>query len=513
MHTGIQTPYPAGNDASGLNLSYTILPEQLKERFNYTNYMIGKWHLGQKTKKYLPSSRGYDKFYGYYHGCSDYWKKYGDLQDNNEAGLDLHLGGSAMFGFTPGEDEPLYNTSDEYSTSLYAKVASKWIEEHSSDSPFFMYFAFQGAHSGNNKFVQAPADLISRFDESISSNTCGQWELPNGKSCDNPAMRKTVAATVVAIDDAVATVESALREKGILNNTLIIFSSDNGGPTDGTNNNMMSNFPLRGGKGSTWEGGIRVVGFANGFGLERVRGTVNSNLFHVSDWYHTIFELASRGSGDTPSLKPNERPYLDGDGISQWQSLSGQGGGGGGENGVKPPRNEIFVAAQADGSQLEASALISGHMKILKFPILLYNKPLWYPPPGLSWNYSNFTVKCGGPPPTSNETLTECMEDFCLFNISSDPCEYNNIASKYPDVVESMKSRLETLRKTTVLTWVNYAAYNNASDPRNFGPDTPIVPDSHPSGGPTEYQGIWSPWQDDAADAKLYPTKYDGPGY
>ena len=253
--------------------------------------MIGKWHLGQKSKGYLPSSRGYDKFYGYYHGCSDYWKSYGDLQDNNEIGLDLHLGGSSEFGFTPGDDKPVYNASDDYSTIQYASIASKWIREHDEKtSPFFMYLAFQGAHSANNKFVQAPADLISRFDETISSSTCGQyvvsrggvlsykhvvpetqnsniynhtqhnrWELPNKDSCNKAAMRKTVAATVVAIDDAVATVETALREKGILNNTLIIFSSDNGGPTDGTNNNMMSNFPLRGGKGSTWEGIVVVV--------------------------------------------------------------------------------------------------------------------------------------------------------------------------------------------------------------------------------------------------------------
>ena len=333
--------------------------------------MIGKWHLGQKYKGYLPSSRGYDKYYGYYHGCSDYWKSYGDRQDNGEIGLDLHLGGSSKFGFTPGEDMPVYNASDGYSTIQYANIASKWIMEHDEKtSPFFMYFAFQGAHSANNQFLQAPADLISRFDKTISSNTCGQYELPNDSSCNKAAMRKTVAATVVAIDDAVATVEAALIEKGILENTLIIFSSDNGGPTDGTNNNMMSNFPLRGGKGSTWEGGIRVVGFVNGAGLDdRVKGTVNHNLFHISDWYHTIFELVSQGQ-KKPSLKPNERPFLDGDGISQWKTLSSPD--------VSGERNEIFIATQANGSQLQAHALRVGEMKILKFPILLYNKPLWY---------------------------------------------------------------------------------------------------------------------------------------
>ena len=76
-----------------------------------------------------------------------------------------------------------------------------------------------------------------------------------------------------------------------------------------------------------------------------------------------------------------------------------------------------------------------------------------------------------------------------------------------------MKSRLETLSKTTVLTWVNYAEYNNASLPTNYGPITPIIPDSHPNAGPTEYQGLWSPWLSEAEDSELYPSKYVGPGY
>ena len=110
------------------------------------------------------------------------------------------------------------------------------------------------------------------------------------------------------------------------------------------------------------------MGFANGAGLDRVKGTVNHNLFHVTDWYHSIIEVASQGK--TPSLKPNERPFLDGDGISQWKSLSSPD--------VSGERNEILIAAQAEGSQLQARALRVGEMKIVKFPILLYDKPLWY---------------------------------------------------------------------------------------------------------------------------------------
>ena len=316
---------------------------------------------------------------------------------------------------------------------------------------------------------------------------------------------------------------SLLSKFDAYDNTLILYSADNG-PHQGIERTDIrySTRSLRQCKASMWEGGIRVVGFVNGAGLdERVKGTVNHNLFHISDWYHTIFELVSQGE-KKPSLKPNERPFLDGDGISQWKTLSSPD--------VVGERNEIFIATQADGSQLQAHALRVGEMKILKYPILLYNKPLWYvvkkftqqeetnstkyryPPPGKAWNYTKFTVQCGEPKP-SKLSSTECMQDWCLFNISSDPCEYHNLASTYPDIVESMKSRLETLSKTTVLTWVNYAEYNNASLPTNYGPVTPIIPDSHPNVGPTEYQGLWSPWLSEAEDSELYPSKYVGPGY
>lgn len=144
-------------------------------------------------------------------------------------------------GLVPGVDEALYNTSGKYSTRLYAEIASQWIHEHDQQQPMFLYLPFQGAHSANNKYVQAPADLIRRFDKTISNKTCGQWETPlttrktagttgeekkgDNINCDKSAMRKTIAATVVAVDEAVGTVVNALKEVGMYNNTLIVFST------------------------------------------------------------------------------------------------------------------------------------------------------------------------------------------------------------------------------------------------------------------------------------------------
>ena len=148
LHTGIQTPYGAGDDASGLNLSYSLLPEHLQRRFGYATAMIGKWHLGMKTAQYLPSSRGFDKFFGYYCGVMDYWKHYEDLGDHAHTALDLHEGGSGL-GLAPGNDSAVYGTAGEYSTAMFARKAASWIAEHSQvrpAQPFFLYLVRRRGH-------------------------------------------------------------------------------------------------------------------------------------------------------------------------------------------------------------------------------------------------------------------------------------------------------------------------------------------------------------------------------
>ena len=102
IHHGITVPFGAGNDAAGLNLSYTLLPQHLKRLRNYTTFAVGKWHLGMKTAAYLPSARGFDFFFGYYNGVMDYWKHYEDEDDDGHAGLDLHQGGVGL-GLPPGK--------------------------------------------------------------------------------------------------------------------------------------------------------------------------------------------------------------------------------------------------------------------------------------------------------------------------------------------------------------------------------------------------------------------------
>merc|ERR1711881_208678 len=99
--------------------------------------------------------------------------------------------------------------------------------------------------------------------------------------------RRVYSAMVTAVDDAIGEIVTNLKEKGIYDNPLIVFSSDNGGdPWFGANN-----WPLRGDKGTLWDGGIRMVGFVLGAGIEG-GNRISNELMHISDWFPTLLHVA-----------------------------------------------------------------------------------------------------------------------------------------------------------------------------------------------------------------------------
>jgi arylsulfatase A-like enzyme len=184
--------------------------------------------------------------------------------------------------------------------------AVQFIVEHSEqqpDSPLFLYLAYQAMHSP----TQAPEHYMDPFNATIPDHH-----------------RRTVAAMVAAMDEGVGNVTAALKRVGMLEKSLIIFSTDNGGPaySDG---NAASNFPLRGEKNTLWEGGVRGVGLVSGFGLHKsLVGVVSRQMHHAVDWLPTLLSIAVRGVVGPPSkgavdwrslLSPTEPPRQLGDGV------------------------------------------------------------------------------------------------------------------------------------------------------------------------------------------------------
>ena len=196
----------------GLDLGERTLAE-LFQGAGYFTVLIGKWHLGMAEPAHLPTRRGFSHHYGLYGGMVDYF------QHTRFKGLDWHRNGS-----------PLRERG--YSTDLLAAEAVSLVQAHDPSQPILMVLSFNAPHTP----LQAPRSDIRAYSDIRDPR------------------RRVYAAMVSRMDGAIGDVLDAFQARGMLEKTLILFVSDNGGdPEEGA-----SNTPLRGGKRSLSEGGVRV---------------------------------------------------------------------------------------------------------------------------------------------------------------------------------------------------------------------------------------------------------------
>jgi arylsulfatase A-like enzyme len=195
----------------GLPLTETTFADRMRAA-GYKTGLVGKWHLGHAEDKFHPLNRGFDEFFGFLSGSHSYLRS-----------------GTGFTAIFRGKEEV---QEKEYLTDAFAREGVAFIERHAKE-PFFLYWAFNAVHGP----MEAAEKYLKRF--------------PDIKD----PKRQTYAGMLAALDDAVGQGLTTLRKHGLEENTLIFFVSDNGGPTAV---NASDNTPLRGVKGTTWEGGIRV---------------------------------------------------------------------------------------------------------------------------------------------------------------------------------------------------------------------------------------------------------------
>jgi arylsulfatase I/J len=272
---GMQYGMVAANAYWGLNLTEKLLPEVLREN-SYATHALGKWHLGYYAPEYLPTARGFDSFIGYVNGENYYWSKHNtDFPDH------IDMMESDTKCYAP------YNRSDisTYSTYLYRDRAVEIIEQHDVDVPLFLYVAFQAVHDpfsdldDDSEFADYATGIPSEyFSTSVNSQITNKI---------TGARRQQYVSALALMDTAIGDINNALEAKNISDNTYVIFLSDNGGCHEGGGRNG----PLRGSKGSLFEGGTRVISFIYGPSLLHTSGKYEG-LMHISDWFPTILSLA-----------------------------------------------------------------------------------------------------------------------------------------------------------------------------------------------------------------------------
>jgi arylsulfatase A-like enzyme len=252
----------AGNsDAEyGVPHAFPLIPELLRQA-GYATHAVGKWHLGQHSADQTPMARGFDSFLGLLGGSSSFFpfSKGGETW-NRERNKTPHQRDHQVLGIG---DLP----ADTYVTDLYTDEAVRLIQQ-SGERPFFMYLAHTAPHAP----LQAPDAYIERNMHIADEN------------------RRKFAAMMTAVDDGIGRIVTALKATNQYERTLIVFLSDNGGPTRVTTS---LNTPFRGVKGDVWEGGVRVPFMVSWPGVVRSETVLDVPVSSL-DLMPTILALAGR---------------------------------------------------------------------------------------------------------------------------------------------------------------------------------------------------------------------------
>jgi arylsulfatase A-like enzyme len=433
------------------------LAEQLKSQ-GYSTHAIGKWHLGNARWSNTPLGRGFDSYLGYLQGACDYYNKtvgVGTLASkapeviaNSLTGFDFWKDKEALW-----EEQATTSSAGHYTVDRYQRQAQEILDAHDPQQPLFMYFAHQNLHEP----LQYPP-------EQKYKDVCAHVEHTGEQTYGLD--RHTLCAMMARLDAAIGELETMLKKKGMWNNTVVWVTSDNGGmlpPGVGGGNagSMSSNYPLRGGKATMFEGGVRVPCFVTG-GLvpPGARNTTVTGLVQHVDVPTTLAALVGVNMSRTS------------DGFDVWDVIS---------SGVPSPREEVpvnvdtsllpkLISLAKDGLMdgfHNDNALIQKNWKLIRGGTELYD----------GWSTNDpYTIV----PPAAEDSFQRVHgHRVWLFDLQADPEERRNVAAEKPDIVRRMLDRLHEL-----------------SQPRH-GYVAPQKNTPHARALPSLHNGSWAPFLGD----------------
>ncbi|XP_067948595.1 arylsulfatase B-like [Watersipora subatra] len=416
-HNGLQVLVVIQEAQVCLPVEHKTIYEYMKEE-GYVTKHVGKWHLGYCNGACLPGSRGVDEFRGIYTGAADYfnWTDHTVMQ--------RHINGV-----------PTTENIGTHMTLQDIRDVREVIMNHRyNPNPLFMWVT-----------PTAPHDPLQNTDEMFASH---DFLDPTNEDTRN---RRLYLGLVSAFDNVVGATRDALRDAGLDDNTIIVFSSDNGGadPSSQVANfqNHANNYPLRNGKQTYMEGGVLTPTIYYDPRLHpRTRGKKRSFLVHVTDWLPTFLQLAR------PGLPPLELPGIDG--VSQLANLGSI------YNCARKRRynirDKMLVALSDATMQFRNPSVCATEDSAFRWKNykLIYGDQYYLVEPGI--RTSNWPI-----PPESPElpeiTGDDCHRIIdgkrvvrCLFDVVKDPSETRNLYDEKPTLVARMIHMIEQYKRTSV---------------------------------------------------------------
>lgn len=350
LRFGLQRTTVKPWDTRGLPTEEITIAEMLSFAGYKQRALLGKWHLGNTSRKFHPLSQGFTHFYGHFSGHIDYFK-HTKMKKHN-----WHR-----------QYEPNYDKG--YSTHLLGNEAVRFIEDNTDQQPFFLYLPFNAIHTPNH-YPQRYYDRLSHITDE---------------------RRRQRGAMITAMDDNIGHLLDTLDTKGIADNTIVLFISDNGGPIKAGSVNK----PLRGEKHEVFEGGIRVPAAIR--------------------WPRV---LKGGRTIDVPMS------YID----------------------VFPTLQRIVEASYPDGNELDGEDvfdIITGKQKTRDWEFYSY---LGSSPEKVAVNTNEWKLIRIGPQLLTADDPYAGAELY-LFRIDKDPYETTNSAEQHPDIVENLLNKMKKFRK------------------------------------------------------------------
>ena len=408
VHVQMGQSFPE-NPSQGIPRNMTSMAALLA-RCGYETAAVGKWDAGMATRDHTPRGRGFAHSLISFEHMTDRWTQA------------IWPGGTACTLYDPtikdlwADDGPARNLNGTaFQEDLHVSRLLSLIANASAAAPLFLYYAPHVAHYP----LQVPEAALALFDfmsdDEGACNATVPYVFPAAGGQTQPyRCRAMEAALIHYLDAAIGTVVDALVARGWWNETLMLFASDNGAPLDVAESGG-NNYPLRGGKYASWQGGVTTPAFiGGGYVPPARRGVTVDAPVHIADWLATFAGLAGVDPTDARGAASGLPPV---DSVDLWPLLMGSN--------TTSPRQEIPISPDV---------LVAWPYKLLR---------------GLQ-DWSGYT----GPvypnassvaPDASPNTWTFCGGG-CLYNLADDNEERTDVAAAHPDIVKALTLRLDLLK-------------------------------------------------------------------